>query len=143
MSTRATAGQFKGQFSGAMERYTGFDSRESSPPAKETHGNSQHTSGAMERFTWVRFAGKLTPCHTQIWRRSAHQWGDGTLQWVQICGKAYNLPDNAHSNRQHFSGAMERYTWVRFARKLTSCHIAHSKGQHSSGAIRWLTPPST
>ena len=34
-STRATAGQFKGQFKGAMERYT-----------------------------WVRFAGKLTPCHT-------------------------------------------------------------------------------
>ena len=34
-STRATAGQFKGQFKGAMERYT-----------------------------WVRFAGKLTTCQT-------------------------------------------------------------------------------
>ena len=34
MSTRTTVGQFKGQFKGAMERYT-----------------------------WVRFAGKLTTCH--------------------------------------------------------------------------------
>jgi multimeric flavodoxin WrbA len=32
--------------------------------------------------------------------------------------------------------AMERYTWVRFAGKLTNCHNAHSKGQHSSG--RWM-----
>ena len=31
--------------------------------------------GAMERYTWVRFAGKLTSCHTQIWRRSAFQRG--------------------------------------------------------------------
>jgi hypothetical protein len=40
MSTRTAAGQFKGQFKGAMERYT-----------------------------WVRFAGKLTAspnCHTTI-----------------------------------------------------------------------------
>ena len=27
-----------------------------------------------------------------------------------IRGKAHTLPDNAHSNGQHFSGAMERYT---------------------------------
>ena len=32
-------------------------------------------------------------------------------------------------------GAMERYTWVRFAGNLTDCHNAHSKGQHSSGAM--------
>ena len=30
---------------------------------------------------------------------------------------------------------MERYTWVRFAGKLTHCHNAHSKVQHSSGAM--------
>ena len=35
-SKRTAVGQFKGQFNGAMERYT-----------------------------WVRFAGKLTPCHTE------------------------------------------------------------------------------
>ena len=51
---------------------------------RKTHGplprhttNSEHTIGAMERYTWVRFAGKLTPCHTHIWQQSAHQWGDG------------------------------------------------------------------
>ena len=31
----------------------------------------------MERYTWVRFAGKLTPCHTHRWQQSAHQWGAG------------------------------------------------------------------
>ena len=29
----------------------GFDSRESSPTAKHTHGNRQHTSGAMEEMS--------------------------------------------------------------------------------------------
>ena len=24
---------------------------------------TEQSSGAMERYTWVRFAGKLTPCH--------------------------------------------------------------------------------
>ena len=47
-STRTAVSQFKGKFNGAMERYT-----------------------------WVRFAGKLTSCHASIWRRSAHQRGDG------------------------------------------------------------------
>ena len=46
-STRATTGQFKGQFKGAMERYT-----------------------------WVRFAGKLTSCQTMHMQRSAFQRGD-------------------------------------------------------------------
>ena len=58
VSTRTTVGQLKGQFNGAMERYT-----------------------------WVRFAGKLTACQS---RARAQQWvsysvqgpvptGDGTL----------------------------------------------------------------
>ena len=49
-STRTAAGQFKGQFKGAMV-IRWFDSRESSPPATyntHIHGNSQHTSGAMD-----------------------------------------------------------------------------------------------
>ena len=50
----------------------------------------------MERYTLVRFAGKLTSCAR-----------------------------NAHSKSQHTSGAMERYTWVRFAGKLTSCQTTH------------------
>ena len=79
-STRATTGQFKGQFKGALERYT-----------------------------WVQFAAKLTPCHRHIWQRSAHQWGDGTLHMGSIRGKAHPLPDTAHSTGQHFSGAMECY----------------------------------
>jgi len=33
-------------------------------------------------------------------------------------------------------GAMERYTWVRFAGKLTAdCHTTHSNGQNTSGAL--------
>jgi hypothetical protein len=33
-------------------------------------------------------------------------------------------------------GAMERYTWVRFAGKLTAdCHTTHSNGQNTSGAM--------
>ena len=44
-----------------------------------TQGTQIQFSGAMKRFTWVRFAGKLTPCqtHTWTWRQSAHQWGAG------------------------------------------------------------------
>ena len=38
---------------------------------------TEQSSGAMERYTWVRFAGKLTPCQTDTWQQSAHQWGDG------------------------------------------------------------------
>ena len=42
--------------------------------------------------------------------------------WGSIRGKAHPLPRNAQSNGQHFSGAMEPYTRVRFAEKLTPCH---------------------
>ena len=114
-----------------VERYTGFDSQESSPTAttqitkvsipvgrwmkvqgkgrrqahvisrvvmditafKVSHrvGSDKDTTalraqkvervtfhiGAMERYMWVRFAGKITVCHRHAWSRSAHQWGDG------------------------------------------------------------------
>ena len=36
-----------------------------------------------------------------------HQRGDGTLHMGSIRGKAHMLPDNAHSKSQHSSGAME------------------------------------
>ena len=29
--------------------------------------NSEHTSGVMERYAWVRCAGKLTTCHRHTW----------------------------------------------------------------------------
>ena len=78
-STRTAVGQFKGQFNGAMERYT-----------------------------WVRFAGKLTPCHANIWRRSAYQRGDGTLHMSSIRRKAHTQgilrTRKAHGQ---ISGAME------------------------------------
>ena len=49
----------------------------------------------------------------------------GGVTQGSIRGKAHRLPDNAHSNGQHFSGAMERYIWVRFAGKLTTCQTPH------------------
>ena len=37
-------------------------------------------------------------------------------------------------------GAMERYTWVRFAGKLTPCHThSHGNGQHTSGAMEEMS----
>ena len=139
-----------------MERYTGFDSRKSSPPpAKHTYGEvSTHQWGDGTLHASVRIAGKLTPCHTQIWRRSANQWGDGTIRMGLIRGKAYRLPQThmvmvstpagrwkivqgmfkiqtltlycAHKAAySQFSGAMERYTRVLFARKLNACENAH------------------
>ena len=40
------------------------------------------------------------------WSVTFHR-GDGTLHMGSIRGKAHILPDNTHSNGQHFSGAME------------------------------------
>ena len=91
----------------------------------------------MERYTWVRFAGRLTPCHTQIWKWSANQWGNGTLYMGSIRGKAHFLPDNAHSNCQHFSGAMEHFIicgfdWHKNSRrhaKTTELGVSNSVGR--------------
>ena len=50
-STRTAAGQFKGQFKGAMERYTcvRFAGKLTDCHTHtHIHGNSQHTSGAMD-----------------------------------------------------------------------------------------------
>ena len=77
--------------------------------------NSEHTSGAMEDMS-----GKVQNANTHILQCQNHehahssrsvqgpvQWGDGTLHMGSIRGKAHRLPDNAHSNGQHFSGAMD------------------------------------
>ena len=78
-STRTAAGQFQGEFNGAMERYT-----------------------------WVRFAGKLTPCHANIWRRSAYQRGDGTLHmWVRFVWESSPPATQTHGDGQQTSGAMD------------------------------------
>ena len=54
MSTRTTAGQFKCEFKGAMERYT-----------------------------WVRFAAKLTPCHRTHIAKVSIPVG----RWMKVQGK--------------------------------------------------------
>ena len=64
-ATALRAARARSSSSGAMERYMHrFESRESSPPATHKYGDGQQTSGAMERYAWVQFAGKLTICHT-------------------------------------------------------------------------------
>ena len=65
MSTCTAVGQFKGQFNGAMECYMcGFNlAPELTPDCHNTPSTVSITSGAMERYTWVQCAEKLTPCH--------------------------------------------------------------------------------
>ena len=82
--------------------------RKAHPLPENAHSIGQYSSGAMECYTWVRFAGKLTHCH------------------------------NAHSKGQHSSGAMERYIWVRFAGKLTPCQTPHI-APVSISVGRWIT----
>ena len=45
----------------------------------------------------------------------------GTLHMGSICRKVHQLPQNTHSEGQYSSGAMERYTWVRFAGHWRKC----------------------
>ena len=68
MSTRTTAGQFQGEFKGSMECYMrGFDlAPELTAYCHNTPQNSEHTSGAMERYTLVRFAGHWRKCHRRV-----------------------------------------------------------------------------
>ena len=58
-----------------MERYTWVRFARKLTPCHNAHSKGRHSSGAMERYTWVRFAGKLTPCQRDTWQQSAHQWG--------------------------------------------------------------------
>ena len=94
----------------------------------------------MERYTWVRFAGKLTACHTQIWRRSANQWGDGTLHVGSIRGKAHPLPHNTQSNGQHTSGANQGRWRKRLGRfkmqALTHCNATFMSTRTAAGQFK-------
>eukprot|EP00964_Phaeocystis_antarctica_P107179 scaffold71942_cov69-Phaeocystis_antarctica.AAC.1 len=98
-----------------------------------TQSNGQHNSGAMEELS-----EKVQNANTHILRRHIHehahssrsvqgpvQGGDGTSRMGSIRRKAHPLPQNTHSKGQFSSGAMESYTWVRFAGKLTCCQTTH------------------
>ena len=73
----------------------------------------------MERCTWVRFAEKLTPCHTTHTATVSTPAG----RWIKLqgneCSKGKHSRSTAHKQgkQRKFSGAMERYKWVRFAEK--------------------------
>ena len=56
----------------------------------------------------IRFAGKLTPCHTQ-----------------------------SHGDGQHTSGAMERYAWVRLGTKTHPALPRHTANTVSIPVGRW------
>ena len=86
MSTRTTAGQFKCEFSGAMEDMSGKVQNANTHILQCQNHEHAHSSRSVQ--------GPV-------------QWGDGTLHMGSIRGKAHILPDNAHSNCQHSSGAME------------------------------------
>ena len=64
--------------------------------------------GAMERYTWVRFAGKLTPCHT-----------------------------HSHGNGQHTSGAMERFICGFEWHKHSRCPANRGAEGVSNSVGRW------
>ena len=87
----------------------GFDSRESSHPAREAHSKSQHSSGASGAMEET--SGKVQNASTHILRGQNHehahssrsvqgpvQWGNGTLHVV-----------------------------VRFAAKVTICQIQRTQ----------------
>ena len=62
----------------------GFDlAPELTPDCHNTPQNSEHTSGAMERYTWVRFAAKLTPCHRTHIAKVSIPVG----RWMKVQGK--------------------------------------------------------
>ena len=112
-STRTAVGQFKGQFNGAMERYIWVRFAGKLTTCQTPHIAPVSISVGRWNVTHVGSirVGKLTSCHANTWRRSANQWGDGTLHVGSICGKAHRLPDNAHSNGQYFSGALDERQW--------------------------------
>ena len=61
----------------------------------------------MERYTWVRFAGKLTPCHT-----------------------------HSHGNGQHTSGAMEEMSRGFKMQTLTSCDATFMSTRTAAGQFK-------
>jgi hypothetical protein len=59
------------------------------------------------------------------------------MQALTLCdAKVVSTRTAVGQFKGQFKGAMERYTWVRFAGKLTSdCHRTHSNGQNISEAM--------
>ena len=85
-----------------------LQSRVSTRTQQSVSSRDTQFNGALERYTWVRFAAKLTThCHRHTWQQLAHQWGDGTLHTGSIRRKAHPLPQNAHSKSQHSIGVIE------------------------------------
>ena len=60
------------------------------------------------------------------------------MQTLTYCGAKITSTRTAVSQfKGKFNGAMERYTWVRFAGKLTGCQTTH-KAMVSISAGRWM-----
>ena len=78
--------------------------RKTHPALPQHNTNSEDTSGAMEEMSL-----KVQNANTHSLRRQSHE--------------------HAHSSHSQFKdwfkGAMERYIWVRFAGKLTTCQTPH------------------
>ena len=76
--------------------------------------------GAMERDTWVRFAGKLTTCHKTHIAKVSIPVGRWYMRGFDF---APALTAFCHNTPQTVSIPVGRwnYTWVRFAGKLTDC----------------------
>ena len=101
-----------------------------------------HRLKAMERYMCVcgnqmaqrKSLRRVHKGKGSVWE-SVIQWGDGTLHMGSICGKAHNLPDNAHSNGQHSIG---RWNVTHgFDSRQSSPPATHTfgNGQHTSGAM--------
>ena len=87
------------------------------------HINGQHSSGAMERYKWVQFARKLSPRPATTHRKTVSvpvgRWNVTCMGSIRR--KTHGALPRHTTNSEHTSGAMERYTWVRFAGKLSHC----------------------
>ena len=81
-------------------------------PCTNWHVGGQMIAGGTALVGSIRGKAHRLP-RKHIWRRSANQWGDGTLHMGSIRRKAHKLPQNAHSKSQHSSGAMEDSVWAR------------------------------
>ena len=109
-------GQFKGQFSGAMEEMSQTVQNANTDMLQEPKSRARAQQ-------WVSYSVQ-----------GPVQWGDGTLHMGSIRRKAHPLPQNAHSIGQYSSGAMERYTWVRFAGNWRKCRRGFKRRALCTGA---------
>ena len=89
------------------------------------------SSSILERYTWVRFAGKLTSCQTMHMQRSAFQRGNGTLHaWVRFGAK---LTPPCHDTPPTVSIPMGRWITVQGRFKMqtpTPEFCAHTRSTH-------------